>query len=64
MRQVICLICKEKLKKYKKNRGRYKFVPKNLLVWMIDHENEKEVIEHIKKYHPKEYKEAMGEGGK
>jgi len=62
IRRIQCLICKEKLKKYQKNRSRYKFVPKELLMWMLDHETEEEAIEHIKKKHPKFYKETMKNG--
>lgn len=59
MRNYQCLICKEKLRKYRNGR-RTIFVPKHLLLWMIDWESEEQVIEHIKKHHPKIYKKTMG----
>lgn len=58
MNRYKCLICKEKLRKHRSGR-RPIFIPKNLLMWMMDWNTEEEVIEHIKKAHPKIYKEEL-----
>lgn len=46
-----CLICKKLLKKKRK------YAPK--LVWFLTWSSEKEAIEHIRKEHPKIYKEII-----
>lgn len=50
-----CLICKEKLRKHRVKKG-VKMLPKNLLMWMLDYDTKEEVINHIKRAHPKIYK--------
>ena len=59
MKRYSCSICKELLSKYKKNRKRYRYTPKDLFSWMIDWDTEDEVIEHIKKKHRKIYNQVM-----
>ena len=58
IRNIQCLICKEKLRKYNSGR-RCIFIPKNLLMWMMDYETEEDAIAHIKRSHPKIYKETI-----
>ncbi len=60
MNKYQCLICKEKLRKYHSGR-RPIFIPKNLLMWMMDWESEEQVIQHIKKAHPGVYRKVKKE---
>lgn len=50
-----CLICK-KLSDKDRKKG---LIGHYLLSSMLHHDSEKEVIEHIKKKHPREYKKAV-----